>query len=95
MFSIKSDLQGFNFDERALNQLGYMLLEKGRNSDAIAIFKLNVDEYPKSGNVYSSLAAAYSKDGQKQQAIINYRKFLELDPKNQNAVNKLKELEQK
>jgi CubicO group peptidase (beta-lactamase class C family) len=91
----RTDPSGYNFDERALNQLGNMLLEKDRNADAIAIFKLNLEEYPKSGNVYSSLAAAYAKDGQKQQAITNYRKVLELDPKNQNAANKLKELEQK
>src|SRR5256886_17526259 len=83
------------FRSRALNRLGYLLLGKGRNADAIAIFKLNVEEYPKSGNVYDSLAEAYAKDGQKQQAIANYRKSLELDPKNQNAANKLKELEQK
>jgi CubicO group peptidase (beta-lactamase class C family) len=86
---------GYNFDERALNQLGDMLFEKGRNADAIAIFNLNVEEYPKSGNVYDRLAEAYAKDGQKQQAITNYRKSLELDPKNQNAADKLKELEQK
>jgi CubicO group peptidase (beta-lactamase class C family) len=85
----------YNFDERALNQLGYMLLEKGRNADAIAIFKLNVEEYPKSSNVYDSLAEAYAKDGQKQQAIENYRKAVEMDPKNQDAVDKLKELEKK
>jgi len=91
----RTDPNGSNFDERALNQLGNMLLEKGRNADAIAVFKLNVEEYPKSGNVYSSLAAAYATDGQKQQASTNYRKSLELDPKNQNAANKLKELEQK
>jgi Flp pilus assembly protein TadD len=91
----RTNPNSFTFDERALNQLGNMLLEKGRNADAIAIFKLNVEEYPKSGNVYSSLAAAYATDGQKQQAITNYRKSLELDPKNQNAANKLKELEQK
>jgi predicted TPR repeat methyltransferase len=41
------------------------------------------------------LAEAYAKDGQKQRAVANYRKFLELDPKNQNAAAKLKELEQK
>ena len=91
----RSNPNGYNFDERALDQLGYTLLEKGRNADAIAIFKLNVEEYPKSGNVYDSLADAYAKDGQKQQAIANYRKSVELDPKNQNAANKLKELEQK
>jgi predicted Zn-dependent protease len=72
-----------------------MLLQKGRNADAIAILKLNVEEYPKSGNVYDSLAEAYVRDGQKEQAIANYRKSLELDPKNQNAANKLKELQEK
>jgi CubicO group peptidase (beta-lactamase class C family) len=83
------------FDERALNRLGFMALEKGRNTDAIAIFQLNVEEYPKSGNVYDSLAEAYAKDGQKEKAIANYKKSLELDPKNENAVAKLKELEGK
>jgi CubicO group peptidase (beta-lactamase class C family) len=91
----RTDPNGYNFDERALNQLGYALLQKGRNADAIVIFKLNAEEYPKSSNVYDSLAEAYAKDGQKQQAIANYRKSLELDPKNQNAAEKLKELEQK
>jgi tetratricopeptide (TPR) repeat protein len=91
----RSNPNGYDFNEFALNQLGYMLLQQNRNSDAIAIFKLNVEEYPKSGNVYDSLAEAYAKDGQKQLAIENYHKSLELDPKNQNAVDKLKELEQK
>jgi len=91
----RANPNGYNFDENALNRLGYMLLERGRNADAIAIFKLNVEEYPKSGNVYDSLAEAYAKDGQKQQAIANYRKSVELDPKNQNAAAKLKELEPK
>ena len=91
----RTNPNGYNFDEGALNRLGYMLLEKGRNADAVTIFKLNVEEYPKSSNVYESLADAYAKDGQKQQAIANYHKSVELDLKNQNAANKLKELEQK
>jgi CubicO group peptidase (beta-lactamase class C family) len=85
----------YDFNEEALNQLGYRLLQENRNADAIAIFKLNVEEYPKSDNVYDSLAEAYAKDGQKQLAIDNYRKSLELDPKNQHAIDQLKELEQK
>jgi len=91
----RNNPNGYDFAEPALNQLGYRLLENNRNADAIAIFKLNVEEYPKSSNAYDSLAEAYAKDGQKQQAIANYRKSLELDPKNQNAIDKLKELEQK
>jgi hypothetical protein len=91
----RSSPNGYNFAEPALNQLGYMLLEKDRNADAIAIFKLNVEEYPKSANVYDSLGDAYAKHGQKQQAIDNYRKSIELDPKNQGSADKLKELEKK
>jgi CubicO group peptidase (beta-lactamase class C family) len=83
----------YDFNEGALNRLGYMLLARNRNSDAIAIFKLNVEEYPKSAIIYDGLAEAYAKDNQKQLAIENYRKSLELDPKNQNAADKLKELE--
>jgi hypothetical protein len=85
----------YEFNEEALNQLGYRLLQENRNADAIAIFKLNVEEYPKSDNVYDSLAEAYAKDGQKQLAVDNYRKSLELNPKNQHAIEQLKELEQK
>jgi CubicO group peptidase (beta-lactamase class C family) len=91
----RSNPNGYVFDDRALNQLGHMLIEKGRNADAITILKLNVEEYPKSANAYDSLAETYAKDGQKQQAVENYRKALELDPQNQNAADKLKELEQK
>ncbi len=91
----RTNPQGYNFDEGALNRLGYMLLQNGRNADAIVIFKLNVEEYPKSGNAYDSLAEAYAKNGQKQEAIANYRKSIEIDPKNQNAADKLKEFEQK
>lgn len=85
----------YAFDERGLNSLGFMALEKGRNADAIAIFQLNAEEYPTSGRVYYSLAEAYAKDGQKEKAIANYRKSLELDPKNENAAAKLRELEGK
>jgi CubicO group peptidase (beta-lactamase class C family) len=82
-----------DFSENALNSLGYELLRKDRLADAIAIFKLNTEEYPKSGNVFDSLAEAYAKNGQKQLAIENYRTAVALDPKNQNAADKLKELE--
>ena len=91
----RTDPNAYNFDEHSLIQLGSMLLQRGRNSDAIAILKLNVEEYPKSAVAYDGLADAYAQDGQKPQAIANYHKSVELDPKDQNAMDRLKELEQK
>ena len=49
-------------------------------------------EYPKSANVYDSLGEAYMKAGRKELAIQNYEMSLELDPKNQNAIDTLKKL---
>ncbi len=81
--------------EDELNTLGYQMLRMKRVKDAIEIFKLNVDAYYGSSNVYDSLGEAYMIAGEKELAIQNYRKSLELNPQNTNAVEKLKELESK
>jgi Tfp pilus assembly protein PilF len=78
--------------EGTLNGLGYTLLRSGQVQDTIAVFRRNVQEFPKSSNVYDSLAEAYAKAGQKSLAIENYQKALELDPKNGNAAEQLKKL---
>ena len=78
--------------EQSLNQLGYTLLYSGHEKDAITVFQRNVQEFPQSSNVYDSLAEAYAKVGEKDLAIANYEKSLQLDPKNQNAVERLKRL---
>jgi CubicO group peptidase (beta-lactamase class C family) len=88
----KSDPDSYDFGERSLDRLGGLLLQKKRNADAIAILQLSTEEFPKSSNAYVSLADAYSADGQKQQAEVNYRRALEMDPKNKEAEDKLKEL---
>jgi CubicO group peptidase (beta-lactamase class C family) len=87
------ELQG-EHAEGALNQLGYTLLYSmaGHEQDAITVFQRNVQEFPASSNVYDSLGEAYMKVGQKDLAIANYEKSLQLNPKNQNAVEHLKEL---
>jgi predicted Zn-dependent protease len=76
-----------------LNRIGYDLLERDRVSDAITVFQLNAEEYPKVANVYDSLAEAYAKAGNRRLAIENYKRSLELDLKNQNAIDHLKDLE--
>ena len=89
----KDHPKDYNFIARELNGLGYYLLtEKKRTEDAIEIFKLNIKAYPKYANGYDSLAEAYMISGNKNLAIKNYAKSLEMDPNNTNAVEKLNEL---
>jgi len=91
--------------ERRINSLGYALLNSNKNLEAIEVFKLNVETFPESANVYDSLAEAYMKNGDKELAIKYYKKTLEMIPKDteadkeflerlkQGALEKLKELE--
>ena len=81
-------------DEAILNALGSYLLSSGKTSDAIVVFQRNVHEYPQSGNVYDSFGEAYMKAGEKELAIQNYEKSLQLDPKNLNAVEMLRKLKE-
>ena len=83
----------YDFSEPQLNNLGYQLLQMKRVKDAIEIFKLNVEMFPQAFNTYDSLGDAYLENGDKQLAIQNYKKVLELNPKNPIAVEKLKKLE--
>ena len=75
-----------------MNRLGYSLLTANRLKEAIEIFRINVTAFPESFNVYDSLGEGYMKSGQKELAIQNYEKSLQLNPKNANAAAKLKEL---
>ncbi|HEV7924563.1 MAG TPA: amidohydrolase family protein [Verrucomicrobiae bacterium] len=82
-----------DFSEHDLNTLGYELLVMKRNKDAIKILKVNVDAYPQSAKVYTSLGEAYMEDGNKNLAIKNFEKSLKLDPKDHDAIDNLKQLQ--
>jgi tetratricopeptide (TPR) repeat protein len=83
------------FDEASFNGIGYYLMNSGKISDAIKVFKFNVEQFPNSANVYDSLGEAFMKSGDNQSAIINYKKSLELNPENNNAREMLTMLEKK
>ncbi len=85
----------YDFSELELNRFGNQLLGKKRIKDAIEIFKLNVEMYPKSGNAYDSLGEAYLADGQKDLALANYKKSVEINPANASAVKAINQLEGK
>jgi hypothetical protein len=79
--------------EARLNRLGYELLRARKLRESIAVFALNVELYPQSFNVYDSLGEAYMENGDRELAIKNYRRSLELNPSNKGAVEALKKLE--
>lgn len=82
----------YNFDESELNALGYQLIQAKQWKEAIQVFQLNIEAYPHSSNVYDSLGEAYMDAGNKPQAIANYQKSLDLNPKNRNAAEILRKL---
>jgi uncharacterized protein len=65
-----SERYGFTVSsENAINQLGYALLVRSQTSEAITVFKRNVELYPHSANTYDSLADGFEAAGQSDQAI--------------------------
>jgi len=78
-----------------LNALGYRLISQDRLGDALNVFKLYVESFPEDANAYDSLGEAYMLNGDNKRAIASYRRSLELDPDNQNAVKMLSKLQNK
>ena len=63
-------------NEAEMNTYGYLLMGQGKVDSAIAIFRKNTRDYPKSWNTYDSLGEAYAKKGDKKQATTSYAKAL-------------------
>jgi hypothetical protein len=68
--------------ENLINQLGYQDLLGGKPEEAIVTFKVNVERYPESANVYDSLAEAYEKTGRIELAAPLYEKAKTLGQQN-------------
>ncbi|MFH1573166.1 MAG: serine hydrolase, partial [Acidobacteriota bacterium] len=89
----REDSKGYVFQPRELNRLAYFLLrDKKQIDDAIAIFKFNVEANPQYADGFEGLADAYMEIGDQDEAVRNYARSLEINPKNTGAVNKLNEL---
>jgi CubicO group peptidase (beta-lactamase class C family) len=84
----------YKLDENTLIGPGYHFLSAGKTDAALQIFQLEVQEYPKFWNAYDSLAEAFAIAGQKEQAIENYQKSVELNPQNQGGIDALKKLQE-
>jgi len=79
--------------ERRINTFGYKLLSAKRTKEALLIFEANARRHPESAKAFDSLGEAYAKANEKEHAVEAYRRSLQLNPKNVDAANALKELE--
>lgn len=82
----------YDFSEAELNSLGYTLLGKGRNADAVRVFELNARQFPTSSNAFDSLGDGLSRSGRRTEAAQAYSRALELDPSNVNTRAKLRKV---
>jgi len=64
--------------EAIVNLAGYTLLGTARAADGVKLFALNAEAYPKSANVYDSLADAYLAIGDRAKAVELAKKALAL-----------------
>ena len=78
--------------ERVLNAVAYNCFRNGRKSEAIRLFAFNTLAFPSSSNAWESFGEAQFDAGNKELAIRMYRKSLELNPQNKNALDKLRDL---
>ena len=78
--------------ESAVNELAYSLFYSGHQTEALGLCRLNVAMYPKSVAAYYSVAESYFLMNERTLAIKAFERVLALDPSNQAAVARLKQL---
>jgi len=75
-----------------INQVGYRYLRLKDVPSALEIFRLNVSLFPGYWNVYDSHGEALLADGDRESAIRNYRKSVQLNPDSKSANDMLERL---
>lgn len=83
----------YSLREEEINDFGYqILIEKKDAKAAIEVFKLNAEQFPQSFNVWDSLGEAYYRAGNREEAIRNYEKSLQLNPNNEDGKRMLEKI---
>ncbi len=72
-------------NETELTLYGYSFLWENNLTEAIAIFKLIISEFPNSSNAYDSMGEAFLQAKDSIKALQNYEKSLLMNPDNFNA----------
>lgn len=90
-FTRVSSHMGYTFPppEGLMNWLGYLFIMEKQYDKAYNLFKLNTENYPLSANVFDSMGEILLIKEDTIGAIENYKKSLNINPKNENARNML------
>jgi len=80
-------------DEAMINGMGYQLMQMGKVDLAGQFFKMNVENYPNSFNVYDSLGDYYLANDEKSEAKKSFEKALYIQ-ENPDSRKKLEQLKQ-
>ncbi len=79
------------FPEANMNFAGYRLLQQGRAAEAVTLFKMNAETYPRSANCWDSLAEAYMATGENELALECVERVLETLPGDANLTPELRQ----
>ena len=94
-FNSIKDSDNFFFLEPEINYLGYKYINLGQPDIAVEIFRINTEKFPKSGNAFDSYAEGLMNIKKDDLAVKDYKKSLELNPKNENATKMIEVIKEK
>ena len=78
--------------EEEFNAIAYNLLERKRIKEAIEVLKLSIKIFKESANLYDSLGEMYLLQGNKKLALENYKRYVDLNPNNEEVKKIINEL---
>jgi tetratricopeptide (TPR) repeat protein len=84
--------QSYDFSEAGLIAIARRAQAANKLDDAIAYLQANLEYYPKSSRTYQAMSQVKNAKGDKDGAIKDLEKAVELDPNNQQAQGQLKQL---
>jgi hypothetical protein len=82
----------YDFGERSLTTLATRLAAEGRRAEARRILELNAEQFPNSAGVAFDLGRVLESLGERDRAIEQYRRALQIQPDNRQAQERLRAL---
>jgi tetratricopeptide (TPR) repeat protein len=84
--------QSYDFSENGLLAVAQRAIAANKPDDALAYLQANLEYYPKSSRTYQTMAQVKNGKGDKDGAIKDFEKAVELDPNNAQAKAQLQQL---